>query len=377
MSHPKATRAVFLVTHSSTGGVQEIWADLAEGFRQHGHETLLAALYPSPDADATQTTSSHIPWTYISPRKPTSIREVIATLIALVRFLRLHSPSVVFTAMPAANVLAPFASKLARSNISVVTSHHSPANTHNRVLQLLDGLTGSLDIVTAIVSVSRSVDRSLHRKPACYRAKQRVIANALPPRVEAYVDELGTVHDHVRRRIAIASGRLVAQKNYPVLLRAATQLPDVEIHIIGSGSDEHALRTLAAQLDVADRVHFIGFLPREIALKRISECDVFVQPSLFEGHSLALIEAAKLGIPLVVSDVPVQVEGITAPSGKRCGVVVGVNDDATLASEILRLMNEPGRLAEFSSRALELGDGACFAEMLSAYEALAAGPHQL
>ena len=365
----RSRSVVFLVSHSSAGGVQEIWADLAEGFRERGYATSLAALYPGEGE--VQTASAEIPWTYIVERKPTSLLGQVAMLTALKRFLAAHGPSIVFTAMPAANVLAPAAATLAGRGVTVATSHHSPAQTHNPILNLLDGLTGSLKAVRAVISVSKAVDRSLDSKAVAYRAKRRVIGNALPPRIEAHIAGLALSRAGARRRSVVASGRLAAQKNFPVLLRAAVRMPDVDIQIIGAGPDEDALKALAAELGVADRVSFLGFLTREDALKRLGEGDVFVQPSLFEGHSLALIEAAKMGLPLVVSDAPVQIEGITAADGTRCGVAVGMHDDAALAHEILRLMDEPDRHADFSAKALALGAGVTYGAMVTAYETLA------
>ena len=363
---------VFLVSHSSAGGVQEIWADLAEGFRERGYATSLAALYPG--AGKVQTTSAQIPWTYIVERKPTSLLGRVAMLKALARFLAAHSPSIVFTAMPAANVLAPAAATLAGPGVTVATSHHSPTQTQNPILNRLDGLTGSLKAVGAVISVSNTVDQSLDSKPAAYRAKRRVINNALPPRIEAHIAGLAQSREGARRRVVVASGRLSAEKNYPVLLRAAVRMPDVDVQIIGAGPDEGALKALAAELGVAGRVSFPGFLKREDALKRVGEGDVYVQPSLFEGNSLALIEAAKLGLPLVVSDAPGLIEGITAADGARCGVVVGAHDDATLAHEILRLLDEPDRHADFSAKARALGAGVTYDAMVAAYEAIPPEP---
>jgi glycosyltransferase involved in cell wall biosynthesis len=250
---------VFLVSHSSAGGVQEMWADLAEGFRERGYRTSLAALYPG--AGEVQTTSAQIPWTYIVERKPVSPLRQVAMLKALARFLAAHSPAIVFTAMPAANVLAPAAATLAGQGVTVATSHHSPAQTHNPMLNLLDGLTGSLKAVGAVISVSKTVDQSLDSKAAAYRWKRRVITNALPPRIEVHIAGLALPRVSARRRVVVASGRLAAQKNYPVLLRAAVRMPDVAIQIIGAGPDEDALKVLAAELGVASRISFLGFLP--------------------------------------------------------------------------------------------------------------------
>jgi glycosyltransferase involved in cell wall biosynthesis len=170
----------------------------------------------------------------------------------------------------------------------------------------------------------------------------------------------------------VAIGRLAYQKNYPVLIRAAVHLPDVRIQIIGEGSDEASLKTLAHDLGVAGRVEFLGFRPRSEALEILAAADVFVQPSLFEGHSLALIEAAKLGLPLIVSDAQVQIEGVTLPDGSICGAVVGLHDDQALAREILRLLDEPDHYATAARRSTELGAAATYDAMIAAYEGLVA-----
>jgi glycosyltransferase involved in cell wall biosynthesis len=224
------------------------------------------------------------------------------------------------------------------------------------------------------VSVSNAVSASLNGKPPRYRGKRLTIHNALPPRIEQHVEALAVTRNRsqTKTRRVVAIGRLSPQKNYPVLLRAAALMPDVEVHIIGTGPHEAALKSLAADLNVTDRVTFVGHRSREEALTLLADADVFVQPSLFEGHSLALIEAAKLNLPLIVSNVPSQVEGITAPDGTRCGIVIDVHDDKRLAMEIERLLDQPSHYETWSKLGGRLGGAATFETMLGAYQKLGA-----
>jgi len=364
-----ARRAVFLVSHSTPGGAQEIWANLADGLRARGHQVMLAALY-SGDAPA-QATTPQTAWTYVVPERPASLGAKLAMVRDLARLFDTFEADVVFTALPAANVLAAVAATLARRAVRVVISHHTPSDTYNRVLNLVDGLTGSLASVAHVVGVSEAVQRTHRGKPAAYRAKLKTIKNALPPDVEARIARLAETRQGRRTgRQVVAIGRLAEQKNYPVLIRAAAHMPDVVVRIVGDGSEAQALQALAAELGVADRVQFLGFHPRAEALEILAGGDVFVQPSLFEGHSLALIEAAKLGLPLVVSDARVQIEGVSAPDGALCGVVVGVHDDRALAREILRLLDDPAQYAVAATRATALGSAATYDAMITSYEQL-------
>ncbi len=172
-------------------------------------------------------------------------------------------------------------------------------------------------------------------------------------------------------RNIVATGRLAAQKNYATLLRATALMPGVHVSIIGTGPDEGLLKDLARDLGIADRVSFLGHRPREETLTLLSAGDVFVQPSLFEGHSLALIEAAKLKLPLVVSNVPTQIEGITGADGRRCGIAVDPADPAALAREVLRLLDEPDHYAHWVEQSNYLGTGLTYDSMIGAYERLA------
>jgi glycosyltransferase involved in cell wall biosynthesis len=279
-----------------------------------------------------------------------------------------------FTAMPAANVLAPMTAKLVGAATRIVISHHSQVSTYNRLLNIADRWTGSLSNVQAIVSVSNTVSDSLGGKPHPYRAKRFTIHNALSPRIEQHLQALvtsrGKIQAHGCKVIAI--GRLSPEKNYAALVRAAVHLPDVEVRIIGSGPEEAALKALAADLNVTGRVFFVGHRSREEALTLVADADVFVQPSLFEGHSLAIIEAAKLSLPLIVSNVPGQVEGITAPDGTRCGIVVDAHDHERLAFEIRRLLDNPVHYEIWRGLSGRLGSRATFKAMLDAYEQLGA-----
>lgn len=363
---------LFLVSHSSAGGAQELWANLALEFTERGYPVRLMALYPY--RDVVRETSPLLPWSYVVQRRPTGPLAQALMFKALVDLFREEPPDVVFTAMPAANVLAPLAARAAGAATRVIISHHSPAQTYNRYLNLADGLVGCLTNVPIVISVSHAVATSLDGKPRSYGAKRRTVRNALPRHVEAQLASLAArrrPRSAANRRV-VATGRLAPQKNTAALIRAAEHLSDVEICIVGSGSEDSLLRALAQDLNVTDRVHFMGHRPREEALRLLATGDVFVQPSLFEGHSLALIEAAKLGLPLIVSNVPTQVEGVTSGDGTRCGLIVEPVDHLALARSIQHLMDDEAAYGLWSDRAQMLAAESSFEAMMGAYEELVA-----
>jgi glycosyltransferase involved in cell wall biosynthesis len=100
-------------------------------------------------------------------------------------------------------------------------------------------------------------------------------------------------------------GRFETVKNHEFLLRLHANIvrdvPTARLLLIGQGSLETHLRSLAVQLGIADRVTFAG-TRADVARILMGAMDVFVMPSLYEGLSLAAVEAQAAGIPTVLSD---------------------------------------------------------------------------
>lgn len=346
--------------------------NLAEAFRARGYDARLAALYPPRD-EAPMPAIGDLSWEYARPEGVATRAGGIALFWSLVRLLRRVKPDVVLTALPAAGVLAPLAARVAGIDCQVIVSHHTPVDTYSSTLNRLDGITGRMPNVRAVVSVSKAVNDSLGERSANYRARTHVIHNALPPAVERTLAELRARREARAEGVElVAIGRLAPQKNYPALLRAMARVEGAHLTIVGAGTEEEALRALAGQLALGKKVTFAGQIDRAGALALLADSDVFVQVSLFEGHSLALIEASTIGLPLIVSRVPSQVEGVTDPAGRACGILVEQDDDAGLAAEIGKLLGDPEYRAFWTRLSGELGKSTTFARTVDAYEALLA-----
>jgi len=363
-----ARKICFLISHSYAGGAEKIWLDLADGLAMRGHLVTLVALYPAGKQD----TSVEKRWTHLAAIRPTGPLAIVRSVQKLAQLFRRERFDFAFTALPAANAIAPLAVRLAGTPTKVVRSHHSPVSTHSRILNTIDGITGAWGSVRATVSVSKTVDTSLAEKSAAYRMRAVVIPNALSADIEEELARLSARHDRsaAKARVVVATGRLAEQKNYPVLIRASRLMPGVKVIIVGSGPDEAMLREQVHALGVEADVHFVGTRPRKETLALLADGDVFVQPSLFEGHSLALIEAGKLGIPLIVSNVPVQLEAITDGNGVLCGIAVDPHDEMALAAAISAQLDDPAIYRDFSAKSRRLVQNATFSNMVDAYERL-------
>ena len=101
-------------------------------------------------------------------------------------------------------------------------------------------------------------------------------------------------------------GRLATrQKGLDILLNAMARYVEGGgqglLWLIGDGADRHALETQAARLQLTDRVRFCGALFGEHKFTHLAQLDVFVHTSRWEAIATAVIEAAALSKPLLLT----------------------------------------------------------------------------
>jgi glycosyltransferase involved in cell wall biosynthesis len=174
--------------------------------------------------------------------------------------------------------------------------------------------------------------------------------------------EVGTTPILSRRELhrparALFHGRLHQQKGVDVLLRAAVLIREcrsdasITFDVVGDGPQREELSALAKDLDVASDVRFLGY--RDDVAPFLDGADAFVLPSRAEGISNALLEAMAVGLPVVTSAVPGNTDVVEHEAN---GLLVEVDDPASLAAALLRLLDEPdlrGRLGREARRTVE------------------------
>lgn len=102
--------------------------------------------------------------------------------------------------------------------------------------------------------------------------------------------------------LALALGRLHRNKGLDVLIRAAAQIPRLHVWIAGEGAERHSLEKIAAELNLADRVRFLGWRNDRGAL--YAAADICVYPSREEPFGNVVVEAWSSGIPLIATRTP-------------------------------------------------------------------------
>jgi len=148
-------------------------------------------------------------------------------------------------------------------------------------------------------------------------------------------------------------GRLEARKGIGTLLQAIPrvvgEVPHVRFTIVGddritspSGQTfREEFESSWAGARFGHLVEFTGIVDDEDLDRHYRACDLFVAPSLFESFGLVLLEAMRLGRPVVAGDT----SGMREVIGEGTGVLVPPGDVAALSDAVVRLLRDPGRRA--------------------------------
>lgn len=107
----------------------------------------------------------------------------------------------------------------------------------------------------------------------------------------------------------VCAARFVPIKNHGTLVRAFARtladVPDARLVLAGDGPRRPAIESLVANLDIHERVRFVGSVPRERVYELYAGADAFAIASRAEGFCVAAVEAMAAGLPVVATDIPV------------------------------------------------------------------------
>ena len=177
------------------------------------------------------------------------------------------------------------------------------------------------------------------------RTKMRVIPTGLP--MDAFRDGDGAAF-RGRHRIGhrqptlVFVGRVAFEKNIDFLLRVAAELkgtthPDIVLIVAGEGPAKERLRDLGNALGLEANLRWVGYLERGFELSSCYQAgDVFVFASRTETQGLVLLEAMRLGVP-VVSTAVMGTRDIVAPER---GALAAEENVGHFAAQVRRLLDD-------------------------------------
>lgn len=208
-----------------------------------------------------------------------------------------------------------------------------------------------------IVSISEAVSKSFLSVFPGLKDKLFEMENALPCRLileqaEAFSGE--TEMPQFEGANLLSIGRYCHAKNFdnvPDICRRMVALgANIKWYIIGFGGDEALIQTKIKEAGMEDRVILLG--KKENPYPYIKACDLYVQPSRYEGKAITVKEAQLLGKPVAITNYPTansqlqnEIDGLIVPM-----------DNQKCAEELCNLLKNDDLMAQLTDNCRKCSD---------------------
>ena len=172
-------------------------------------------------------------------------------------------------------------------------------------IALVTYIVMALDEIAVPPTMARSI-----READCVVGNSRYVTQTVK---ERFGVAAGTIYDGMKRELfyppakarrpgskltVLYAGSFQARKRVDVVIREAANWPSVEFRLAGKGEEEAACRSLVNELGCRN-VAFVGHLSQPEVAEEMRKADVFLFPSVIEGHPQVLGQAASCGLPAV------------------------------------------------------------------------------
>lgn len=159
-----------------------------------------------------------------------------------------------------------------------------------------------MDAADQIIAVSNMTRNIVIEKYNINPDKVTTVYNAVEPLSQ---EEKTKLKKGVDEKIVTFLGRITMQKGPEYFVEAANmvlkKMNNVRFVMAGSGDMMNAMVKRAAELKIADRFHFTGFLKGDDVFDMFRMSDVFVMPSVSEPFGIVPLEAMQSNVPVIIS----------------------------------------------------------------------------
>jgi glycosyltransferase involved in cell wall biosynthesis len=274
---------------------------------------------------------------------------VLASLPALMRYLRRERPAALIGVMMHCNLIATWARRLTGLPHSLMLTERNTVSlerSRNRRAKLLPLLARiCYPWSDTIVAVSQGVADDMVATLGLPREGVQVVYN--PIITPEFRRKAAESLNHPwfapgAPPVVLGVGRLTEQKDFATLIRAFATVRrqgSARLLILGEGEERPALEQLVAQLGLTDDVSLPGFVANPYPY--MQRAAVFALSSRWEGLPGVLIEALYCSPAVVSTDCPSGPREILADG--RYGRLVPVADAGALAAAIQTALDAPAR----------------------------------
>ncbi|MFM5150841.1 glycosyltransferase [Aeromonas hydrophila] len=234
------------------------------------------------------------------------------TILKMPSVIKRIEPDVIFTTMKESCFIMIVAKYIACSNARMVIREANTVSLQlkeeNKITQRVKNYLIAMSYRFADKIIALSDEIKVDLVSSFHLSKEiDVIPNPIgfDKMEKAIMSPLG--HDALRDNSTlklVTVARFYPQKNHLFMVNALASYikknPNVQWFLVGDGPLKNEIQERIECLGISKNVVFLGFQKNPLAI--VNACDVFVLPSLYEGFSNALLEAAALNKKILVSD---------------------------------------------------------------------------
>lgn len=322
-------RVLHIIPTLASGGAEKMLVDLVCEMKKKDIECEIAVLTSKSNFFASSIEELGIPIYYGNKEKIYTIKNIRF----LIKLLKNNKYDIVHTHLFSAQLFAPIAKIISRSDASLFTTEHSTHNKrrNKKVFYLIDYWLYSK--YKNIIGISSAAKENLIKYLPILKDKVKVVNNGI--NISAYseaipIDRTKIIADYTENDVIITMvASLRAEKDHRTLIDASNNLPlNYKFVFVGEGPLADDLKSYC-QMNSKHEFFFLG--KRKDVASILKSSDIFILSSNWEGFGLVVVEAAACNLPIIASDVA----GLAEVVKSLDGVLFESRNSFDLANKIL------------------------------------------
>lgn len=338
-------RITFFIGGLYGGGAERVTCNLASFLAQRSHQVEILTISETEESyelDERVTIASLLP---LKGRGKNKTWNICIRFLRFWKYLKTHECDAYVVMLPATTIMLLAFRGIAKAKI-IAAERVDPAaypTWKKRSLKYLAKRANGF--------VFQTEEAKAWYGKAVSSIKTKIIPNAINPIF------IRPQYCGAKRKVIAGAGRLVAQKNFKLLISAfsliANEFPDYDLIIYGEGEERHELESMVYNLELSDRVSLPGNI-KNIA-EEMERNALFVLASDYEGMPNALMEAMALGLPCISTDCPCGGPRFLIKDGFN-GVLVPVGKVGEMAEAMKALLSDENKRIAMGKCAMAIRD---------------------
>jgi glycosyltransferase involved in cell wall biosynthesis len=315
------------------GGAERVMSTLANELSSENNEVLILSLTTSDSFYKLNEKVKMVGANYIISRDSKILRRIdmlvngIKGIFFVRSLVKEWKPDIVISFLTHTNILS-IITKFSYKNMKLIVSERCDPLERSLTLRLLTKYL--YPFADGIVCQSKVVAEFF---PQTAQKNIKIIQNPIN------YESVSNKEFSIKRKVIVGVGRLFEQKNFELLIDSFNDIKDDfplhKLEIYGEGHLRNQLESQIERLDLCNRVFLRGVINN--VMKHVSDSELFVLSSNFEGFPNALIEAMASGLPVISTDFSTGVARDLIKENN--GIIVPVGDQESLTKAMRTILS--------------------------------------